>query len=269
MVNYKNFVLDHGELKSTPEVIEMSKPTYIYDFEKIVNNWVYELNEYNCRADRMIGTNSAGGQEIVYPHTPEEYSALCRDRQHHLDDAFLSNWAEEMEVTYDRGIPKIFWKSKAITDFMGVIPFIPSVMINISPDWESVEGRGTYGKIKILTGIIEGYLKEGDRYSKASYVIENGSKGDFIHAHIVAEMNPKLQKSVNTHLAKGNHTKQLIKRADKLKGMEGMLKGIGIQKVFLRTEKLVQDKLDYLIEEKKPEGHKNHSVIFQKKDLVF
>lgn len=269
MVNYKNFVLNEGELKSTPEVVEMSKPTYIYDFEKIVNDWCYKLNEYNCRADRMIGINSAGGQEIVYPHTPEEYSALCRERQHHLDNPLLSNYAMEMEMTKDHGLPKIFWKSKAITNFMGVIPFIPSVMINISPDWESVNKRTDTCKIKILTGIIEGYLAEGNRYSKASYVIENGSKGDFIHAHIVAEMNSNLIKSVNTHLAKGNHTKQLIKQADKLKGMEGMLKGVGIQKVFLRTEKLVQDKLDYLIEEKKPEGHKNHSVIFQKKDLVF
>jgi hypothetical protein len=154
---------------------------------------------------------------------------------------------------------------------MKVIPFVPSVMINISPDWDGV-GKGglpEHCKIHILSNIIEKYLAEGNRYSKASYVIENGSDGTHIHAHVVAEFNPILVKSVNTHLTKGNHTIQLVKQANKVKGMKGMLKGIGIQKVFLRKIELVNDKLKYLIEEEKPEGHKNKSVIFEKKDLVF
>ena len=34
-----------------------------------------------------------------------------------------------------------------------------------------------------------------------------------------------------------------------------------IQKIILRNEELVNDKLDYLIEDNKPIGHKNKSII--------
>jgi hypothetical protein len=143
-------------------------------------------------------------------------------------------------------------------------------MINISPDWRCVEElKGKRNKrIKMLKEIIEGYMREGSRYDYYSYVIEDGANGEHIHAHIVWHINPKLIKSVTTHLAKGNNTQQLKKHAAKFKGMEGIIKGVSVQKTFLRTEELVKDKLDYLIEEKKPEGHKNKSVITGKVDVM-
>ena len=40
-----------------------------------------------------------------------------------------------------------------------------------------------------------------------------------------------------------------------------MIKGVSVQKIFVRTEEILKDKLDYLHEERKPDGHKNLSVI--------
>lgn len=153
-----------------------------------------------------------------------------------------------------------------IYDYLGIKKFTPSVMINISPDWgdEIMDVNGDEwgtGIIDDFRSTIEGYLAEGNRYDYYSYVIECGGEGTHLHAHIVAHINPKLQKSVEKHLAKGNHTIQIRKRANKLKGMEGTIKGVGVQKIFLRNEELVKDKLDYLIEELKPDGHKNKYVI--------
>ena len=174
------------------------------------------------------------------------------------------NLLEDTECVFEKHFSK-----QDLLDYLGIIPFTPSVMINISPDWKCVKDKMTdTRKINILTGIVENYLAEGQRYDYYSYVIENGSNGDHIHAHIVAHINPKLGKSVNTHLAKGNHTQQLKKLANKLKGMGGIIKGPSVQKIFLRNEELVNDKLDYLIEERKPEGHKNKSVLTGRVDKI-
>lgn len=159
-----------------------------------------------------------------------------------LDKRFVT-WCGSEEIIYD---------------YLGIIPFVPSVMINISPDWK--ESKNHKNKVNVLKEIIDNYMKE-QWYDKWEYVIENGSDGKHIHAHIVAQMNGKRLKSVESHLKKGNHTQQIKKYANKIKGMEGIIKGNSVQKVFLRTEEIVKDKLLYLHEETKPEGHKNHHVI--------
>lgn len=265
MVNHKNFVVDEGILKCVPEVNMGIKNDYeslcwkkskLFFTKKAWNEEAGEMLHFSVRNENF----KEAPKRILY--------ALDKTSEDH-QEALLNERCKWTIDICNKSMIRHAGSEQAILDYLDIKPFIPSVMINISPDWESVGKRTNTCKIKILSDIIEKYLAEGNRYSKASYVIENGSKGDFIHAHVVAEMNGSLIKSVNTHLAKGNHTKQLIKLADKRKGMEGMLKGVGIQKVFLRTPELVSDKLDYLIEAKKPEGHKNHSVIFERKDLVF
>ena len=269
MVNMKNFILDCGKLKICPEIKTMSKPEHIYDFEERM----YQMNLKFDERDAYHRNNIR-----VYPYAGWQhewnqriYDSLCEECEELENDEFLMSFRGESKIA------KSEWNTKRMCEYMKVIPFRPSVMINISPDWDGldtktgqeVEKRTDHCKIQILSNIVERYLAEGSRYTKASYVIENGSEGDHIHAHIVAEMNPMIRKSVNTHLAKGNHSIQLVKQANKMKGMRGMLKGVGIQKIFLRNKKLVDDKLDYLIEAKKPEGHKNKSVVFEKRDLVF
>lgn len=244
------------------------KPTYIYDFENQMRAKFMEIYyaEENCK--RMITTNSAGGQEFKYPFTNEDYDEACRKKNNLKSDNFIQKWINELEMNNWK-LNKIFWQYKEITEYLGVIPFTPSVMINVSPDWKAAtEKMTTTTKAKRLESLIEKYLKESQRYDYYSYVIENGADGDHVHAHIVAHINPKLSKSVNTHLAKGNHTQQLKKYAKGVKGMEGTIKGPGVTKTFLRCEKLVEDKLDYLEEEKKPDGHKNKSVLTGRIDKV-
>lgn len=156
--------------------------------------------------------------------------------------------------------------STAIARYMGITPFYPSVMINISPNWK---GRFSNYKVHALQdafdvrdfkAVIEKYLTSNDRYTKWKYCLECGSEGNFLHAHIVAQINPRNAKSVITHINKGNHTVELRKHWDKLdrKGIAGLLKGkFAIQRVMIRNREILGDKLNYLYEANKPEGHRN------------
>ena len=177
------------------------------------------------------------------------------------EDPYVKTWADNLHMgVYPN---KKRGSYKRIGDFMGIIPFSPCVMINISPAW-----KGKFGKdkltdklmIKKFQLVIEKYLHAAHRYSKWKYVLECGSEGNHLHAHIVAEINPKTEKSAITHLNKGNHAVDLRKIWNKNmpKGNEGYLKGkFAVQRIILRNEELKDDKLKYLIEEEKPEGHKN------------
>jgi hypothetical protein len=123
-----------------------------------------------------------------------------------------------------------------------------------------------------LEGVVESYLSELcgglPRYTHASYIIECGGQGGHVHAHIVAHMNPKILKSVETHIRKNKMTDQLMKYP-KSGGMRGIIQRPGISRTLLRNQELIDDKLLYLIEEHKPEGHKNRKVIADVKHLVF
>lgn len=157
--------------------------------------------------------------------------------------------------------------SRKIYDYLGIIPFNPCVMINISPDWKGKAPPLVDIYRQLLCKTISTYLNSCNRYSKYRYCLECGGEGNFLHAHIVAEINPDLHKSVKTHINKGNHKYELIKAWTKiskelgikqLKGIEGFLKGkFAVQRIMLNTIAMRDDKLKYLYETNKPEGHKN------------
>lgn len=179
---------------------------------------------------------------------------------------------DDRYVTYDELLKEKWqkhWKEQELLDYLGIIPFTPSVMINISPDWGSAKEKMTNTtKAKRLEKLVNDYLVIDQRYDYYSYVIENGWNGEHIHAHIVAHMNPKIGKSVESHLGGGRHLGVLQTCAKKIKGMEGTIKGPGVTKTYIRNKEILNDKLDYLIEEKKPEGHKNKSVLTGRVDKV-
>lgn len=245
MVNHKNKILDCGKFKFVPECIEMKKPEYVYKFENEIKEMNSCFHEYEAKKTLY----EQGAYDI------NQLNEMYRSCQMYKRNEFLYSFLFETEVNSRVDFNKI-------AKYYNIIPFTPSVMINISPDWngEGIDKRSDKCKIGILKGIIDNYMKEG-WYDKWQYVIECGSEGNHIHAHIVAHMNPQRLKSVETHLRKGNHTNQLKKYGNKVKGMGGIIKGVSVQKVFLRTEELVKDKLDYLIEDKKPEGHRNLKVL--------
>lgn len=266
MVNNKNNFLDEGEIKFLPDVIKMKYEQWFYDFKNNVNEMNLFLNEFDAFNDRTFKRNIHGGNDVYdcqgkittygerYDKVMEKQKEYVYKRDCYQRDKFLWEY-RYMECN--------FGPTKSIADYMGAIPFSPSVMFNISPNWKGKKGM-TVQK-QILKHIIEKYLNSCNRYDRWEAVIECGGNGDFVHAHIVAHINPATIKSVKTHINKGNHRNELIKHFEKcpykLKGTEGILKGkFAIQRIMLNNESLVNDKLDYLHEDKKPEGHKNMSI---------
>ncbi|AXH79128.1 MAG: hypothetical protein [Circular genetic element sp.] len=262
MVN-KNFeILDEGKNKFLPvSHINMTKiDLYQLCLQKCSK--VISIRGNLCPETLEYEWNRQANPSYKEPSLKIRYGLkktqdLMNDIMLHNSDKSNKKW----KVDVNKRFSKFCGGDDVIYDFLEIIPFVPSVMINISPDWKQSELKTEFGKSTVLKKIIDDYLAEG-WYSKWSYVIENGSNGNHIHAHIVAQMDGrKTLKSCETHLRKGAHTPQLIKYAGKVKGIKGCIKGVSIQKTFLRNETLVSDKLKYLIEENKPEGHKNKSVI--------
>ena len=260
MVNNKMKILDEGDLKYCSEV-KMVK--LWYETDSLF--FVFSRSDQKTKKTQVID-DELNEHEIEIEN--ENYIEPSRKFVTWKHKCFEESFAGYMVpkgyfAPFDEPYKNValkFWTKQEILDYLKIIPFTPSVMINISPDWKSVEKRTNSNKVKLLKLIIEKYLKE-NWFDKWSYVIENGSEGDHIHAHFVGHMNVSRLKSCESHIAKGNHTQQLKKYANKIKGMQGLIKGVSVQKCILRNETLVKDKLDYLIEENKPVGHKNKSII--------
>lgn len=153
-----------------------------------------------------------------------------------------------------------------IAKYMGATPFYPSIMINISPDWKGKFGTNKLKDKVMIKGfkqVIESYLNEtigpNKRFTKWKYCLECGSEGNFLHAHIVAELNPKILKSMKSHINHHGHVQQLKKYFKKyFKGMDGLIKGkYSVQRNLINSEIILLDKLKYLLEENKCEGHRN------------
>jgi hypothetical protein len=253
MVHNKNTLLDAGEIKYVDDVKRM-KPKYIIEFEE-------KLREARdiCNRHEFMFKDAIDGK-IQFNNREEFIRAgeLIEKYEEMRKDEFLEKFINFPNFDY------MFAKgSEAIAKYMGVIPFMPCVMINISPNWKGKFGEDPFCdemmKEKFME-VIDKYLKAANRYSRYKYCLECGSEGNHLHAHIVAELNKGTEKSVMTHLNKGNHAIDLRKIWDKTfpKGMQGCLKGkYAVQRIILRNELLRDDKLKYLIEENKPEGHKN------------
>ncbi|AXH76442.1 MAG: putative replicase [Cressdnaviricota sp.] len=265
MVCEKFLILDEGIKKYVAEY-KMNKPQHVKDFEKIIDEMENAREKYD-----HFHYGVKNGYRV---YDPEYDKILLEDvKKWDKDVVWLKTWNNNVQ-------PK-FWWDKKLCEYMNVIPFTPSVMINISPAWKGKKGIDKI-KINLLEITILKYLKASNRYDYFSYVIECGGEGDHIHAHIVAHINNDIGKSVLTHINKGNHSVEIKKIFQKClkehkmipKGIEGALKGkYAIQRIMLRNQDLVDDKLSYLHEEKKPDGHKNAEhpicpklVVFTSKD---
>lgn len=259
-------ILDENEIKKLPKVDYTMVKLKYYDYCMRVLKSFSEYIEHTIIDDDL----NERTEIILNPNYIEPHGKMLKFRDKYCEQksglGYNTSWwslkidwiapgcfEHEIEATFQK-----HFSLQNLLDYLGIIPFTPSVMINISPDWKDKRCNGT--KVKMLKHIIDSYMQE-EWYDKWEYVIENGSDGTHIHAHIVAHMNVNRLKSTESHLRKGNHSQQLRKYASKLKGMEGTIKGTSIQKIFLRNEELVKDKLLYLHEETKPPGHKNKSVI--------
>lgn len=241
------------------KIIDAGVEKYLYEDimePKHVTEFRAKINEINSLEMKMTRHRLINGSIDEYKNLENEKSRVlpCLNEKHQdFIRACLLN-------------SKYISDNEIISEIMGITPFYPAVMINISPNWK---GRFSNYKgtplqdafdVKHFKTVIEKYLTSCDRYSRWKYCLECGSEGNFLHAHIVAEINPKCSKSVITHINKGNHAIELRKAWDntQVKGIGGLLKGkYSIQRVMIRNREILEDKLNYLIEAHKPDGHTN------------
>jgi len=272
MVQNLNHILDAGQIKICPEVINMNE---IRRIDKLIRRsqqeyitpdpiWDSDEDDYIDYGDEVRNED--------YKPNPNGAAKKWLAADDIMMNKKMMMWEKE-RILEDPNL------KKSLYGFLGLIPFNPCVMINISPDWKGrINLRTMESKHHkmLFQRAIETYLGSCNRYTKWQYCLECGGDGDFLHAHIVAEINPAIHKSVMTHINKGNHKYELMKAWDKhlmesktlnfnswqsgkgVKGKEGLLKGkFAIQRILLNTETLRDDKLKYLIETNKPEGHQN------------
>jgi len=155
-------------------------------------------------------------------------------------------------------------KKRALYRFIGKTPFQTCVMINISPDWKGKIDPRNKRYQQLLKETVKRYLTSCNRFTRYQFCLESGSNGDFLHAHIVAEINPAMEKTMMTQINKGNYKRSLIKFWKQvnlemgIEGIGGILEGkYSVQRIIIRNETMRDDKIAYLREENKPDDHKN------------
>lgn len=149
-----------------------------------------------------------------------------------------------------------------INKYLDIEPFNDSLMLNISPKWsEGVEGLSEGKKIRFLKKIINSFITDSGRFLRHKYVIECGKTGDHIHAHCVLELNPELKKSNKTWISKHNHIRDLRNIWKRFATDADITDTIdskhAIQSILIKNRNMLQDKLNYLIEDLKPLSHQN------------
>lgn len=252
MVSDENRILDCGRKKNVPECINMTAEDYRvwstfnakYENYSNVGSKEDPLHDVYC-LDQYLGFRNI---EWKFKHKVRSFAYWEKEFSKIQYKSAGYNWKIILDAMYAD---------------LNEERFLHNYMINISPAWAGVKPNKLM--ISLLNTVIEGYLNESDRWDDALYTLENGGEGNFLHAHIVAKPNKDIITSVDTHMRKGNHAYQIRKRWDKeckynpkLVGYVGCLKGINsIQKIVLRNNELISDKKDYLLEDKKPEGHTN------------
>lgn len=250
MVVNTNMILDEGqnkyvaECKMISQIQKIDKLVRLSQRETIKKDPVWDSDEEDY----------IGGEEGYNPdYNPRPNGAVKKWIE--ADDIMMNPLiAKDMKekILADANL------KKSLYGFFKIIPFNPCVMINISPNWKGKVDPKDEGYQGLLANTIQTYFNACNRYSKYRYCMESGGEGNFLHAHVVAEINPDLHKSVITHINKGNHKYELIKAWKKLKGDEGLLKGkFAIQRILINNENMRDDKLAYLEEKNKPDGHQN------------
>lgn len=259
-------ILDESEIKNVAECIMPKKTNYRKDCQRKSNRLTWVNNEWDSEEEEFVSYQTENKEYKPLPPKINWWFEKWKTKENQrLEDLWCS--AGQLEKYKDEDWDRFEEQHlEEILDYLGVIPFIPCMMFNISPNWKGQLENGVTRKIAIkkFCKVIDTYLQNCNRYGKWKYCIESGSEDNFIHAHIVAEINPKVINSVlngkNSHIRKGNHVAEIRKIWDKEmpEGYVGYLKGkFAIQSIILRNEILRDDKLKYLIEENKPDGHKN------------
>lgn len=154
--------------------------------------------------------------------------------------------------------------------YYNIIPYKPCWMLNISPNWKQERLLNdskafTDKKIAFVRRVMRFFTDDAQRFTRVRYVMEGGKEGNFLHIHAVFELNDKKPNNIS-HLKKGNFLKSFRtiwdrcavseKHSSQWEGLVGSK--YALQTTYLTSQEMLNDKLDYLIEAKKPISHQNH-----------
>lgn len=147
---------------------------------------------------------------------------------------------------------------KDILDWYGIEEFHTGIFLNISPNWKGI--KITQTMIDICNDFMRGVIDDTRCYSRYKYVLECGSDGDFLHIHAVLELSPKLERSTLSALKKGNYQRGIRKIWKKRvpEVFQTLIDNrFAVQTTKILNGDIMKDKLNYLVEELKPESHQN------------
>jgi hypothetical protein len=223
-----NKVLDEGREKNLREIIEMK-----YEWE---HSWAQEFIDLYDRDENQRVDN-------LDPNVLYEECTKYRWLWYTLSDAGHQQAWRELKIKYN------------------IVPFVPFICFNISPNWPKGKRQMVRTRMVLFEEVIKDWFARDNRWTRMDYVLESGSNADHLHAHIVARINPELEKTIITQQYKGNLANGFRKcwmKHFQVEGMGGILKGqYAIQTILIRKQEYLQDKMDYLVEDLKPEDHKN------------
>jgi len=269
-----NFVVLDGASEGTTGVFKSVPEIYIkfpmYD-TKLIERFRHDANTHNLDARTFEAATSG--------MTSAEIAFAVRSGTIIKPDRYEETWIQKWDFPFDvkpRYRESIYERIKKEYNF---IPFTPFLVFNISPNWKGagVSGKPSKARIESLKTSIKNFFEISQRFTRIDYAIEGGSENTHLHAHVVARINPKLEKTVITQLHKGNLANGYRKVWEKQhnyvgapEGIKGVMKGkFAIQTSLMRKEEFLQDKLDYLVEEKKPEDHQNMVDLGERETIYF
>lgn len=263
-----NIILDEGILKSVPEVNMNSYNIY--------SEVLLKSSEFITSGDPFYPLEEVRNNNYKpLPDSLHDFMTKCKD----YDRRYPTPDCLERFEFHAKNMLNQFGE-KYIYEYLEKEPFRRCIMINISPNWKlvndvpGVDYSGRNQKMRdFIYRVCEMYLSSCLRYTRWKYVLECGSEGNFIHAHIVAEINKDHYKSVMAHIKKGNVNAELRKcwnrelRKELPPGgaledhswFNGLKGKWGVKTILLNNAEILKDKLNYLHEELKPESHKNAS----------
>lgn len=189
----------------------------------------------------------------------------CFDDTYIFNDIYIEdewNYFVEMYVTKRRHIADVWWQCvhhPEIYEYLDVHPFKEAIMINISPDWK---GKCNKQQIEILKKSVEVIGSNKNRFENYAYAIENGGNGDMVHLHCVLAFS---EQQINNYKKHKNYCnagiykefKTAFKRSAEVIRSNYSELNLMIDKKIIRNQDMLNDKLDYLVESRKPLSHQN------------
>ena len=260
------------EKKFLPEVIkEKMSSSYVLVLSKSSREKkISEFNVETCDMDEQFVPN-----ENYKEPSPRIKYAMKKYQDYYLDWNWV-DWPKGPKVSkMDEMFEKWAGGRKEVYRWVEITPHTPSVFVTVCPPWKNkLPMKNCVASIRALHSGIRKYLDtcmNGAGYSDWSYVVECGSTGRHLHAHIWAKITPDMEKSMlrngpegkNSHIRKGKHISTLkakIEEACPQGGLGGKWGATSVTSTICRTEEIEKDKQNYLVEELKPEDHKNAEI---------